>query len=281
MHSLYLCVCVCVCVCVCACWIWERICVKPTFVFCGEGSEFVHWGHMFLIFPYTFMRYFCILRKKKGIWRKEYEERTDKKSVSPVEMSDQRAGLFHKQPAQWGEHGGPHRAYLTHYLVFGNRRSFPFKHPRVKMFHARTNTSVHEHRLHADNLASWHVQRTQDGGEENENHLGKRGKGWRQKKRWKGRKIRGEIYQEKNSCSCFTKAGGKERSDDGTVSLSTSVILLFQTGASMYLQVCCMCLIVCSFSPLPCPISSPPPSPSQTISRRPYMSLVLLKLSPS
>lgn len=70
------------------------ICVKPTFVFCGEGSEFLRTGHMFLIFPYTFMRYFCILR------RKEYEERTDKKNVSPVEKSDQRAGLFHKKPAQ-------------------------------------------------------------------------------------------------------------------------------------------------------------------------------------
>lgn len=42
-------------------------------------------------------------------------------------MSDQRAGLFHQQ--QRAQHGGPHRGYLTHYLVFGYRRSFPFKHP--------------------------------------------------------------------------------------------------------------------------------------------------------
>ncbi len=65
------------------------------------GGEFLCRAHVFLIFPYTFMRHFCIFRGKKNLREnKKGGQRGEikRKSVFPVEMSDQRAGLFHNQP---------------------------------------------------------------------------------------------------------------------------------------------------------------------------------------
>lgn len=49
----------------------------------------------------------------------------------------------------------------------------------------------------------------------------------REEKKMKGKdgkkeKEKRRLYQEQNSCSGFGKSGGKERSDDGTVSFLTS-----------------------------------------------------------
>lgn len=69
------------------------------------GGKFLYRAHMFLIFPYTFMRHFCIFkgRKKKNCDREKERRRLKRgeikrTSVFPVETSDQRAGLFHNQP---------------------------------------------------------------------------------------------------------------------------------------------------------------------------------------
>lgn len=170
-------------------------------------------------------------------------------------MSDQRAGLFHKQPAQWAEHGGPHRGYLSHYLVFGYTRSFPFKHPRVSRSQIDRRPRARADRtqkIWPADMTKGHKTKemktkTIRGREKKVEARGNHGKG----------KIRGDFIKNKTPAAVLLKLRGQE-TDDDTVSFSNFCLNLRQ-----YCNVCICIYDVCLCSS-PLSVLPPlPPSPSQ------------------
>lgn len=130
--------------------------LKPTFAFCGEGSEFLYRAHMFLIFPYTFMRHFYIFWRKKNLRerRKKDEDKRDKKKEciphrdvrSESWLVSQPAGLVGliSKTSQSLPHSVPR--FLAH---------TPFATENLCLSHTRGENVSHSHkhrRTHAGSL---------------------------------------------------------------------------------------------------------------------------------
>lgn len=160
-------------------------------------------------------------------------------------MSDQRAGLFHKQPAQWAEHRGPHRGYLSHYLVFWLQPGlFPFKHPRVfAPANRQASTCARADRtqkIWPADMTKGHKTKemktkTIRGREKKVEARGNDGKG----------KIRWDFIKNKTPEAVLLKLRGEE-TDDDTVSFST-----FSLNLRQFFNVCiCIYAVYLCSSPL-------------------------------